>query len=182
MSSHRCAIPGHQVVNPTRQSRNPSPELRSEASTTEPKHSSTRLVFSLACLQLVSATWRGSRDGARRAEATGEGAWGTRGLKGGGRDMLLYAKERSEVVRLARILRGICSWFVELRHRTNEDDDPASKGPPGGDKQGGRTRLSTKIRPSVTQSKRKRKGRKWAGGVLFSPAEMKRCTGPSSLG
>jgi hypothetical protein len=29
--------------------------------------------------------------------------------KGGGRDMFLYAKERSEVVRLAGILRGICS-------------------------------------------------------------------------
>jgi hypothetical protein len=36
----------------------------------------------------------------------------------------------------ATILRGICSWFVELRHRTNEGDDPARAGPPGGDRQG----------------------------------------------
>jgi hypothetical protein len=35
-----------QVVNPTRQSRKPSPGLRSEASTTEPKRSGTRSTLS----------------------------------------------------------------------------------------------------------------------------------------
>jgi hypothetical protein len=47
--------------------------------------------------------------------------------KGGGRDMFLYTKERSEVVRLARILRGICSlicWALPANERGRRPHEP----------------------------------------------------------